>query len=100
MSIEDSLSQNTSFHFSQIEIHNVYSTLRNLDLKKCQRKLLTKILKLSAEIIAPSLTYIFSLSLLSGIYINECIFCASRNSNLSAYCIQNGHILTKMQDVY
>ena len=34
-------------------------------------KIPAKILKLSAEIIAPSLTYIFNLSLESGIYINE-----------------------------
>ena len=67
------LSQNTSFHFSQIEIHNVYSILNNLKANKSTGldKIPAKILKLSAEIIAPSLTYIFNLSLASGIYINE-----------------------------
>ena len=67
------LSQNTSFHFSQIEIHNVYSILNNLKANKSTGldKIPAKILKLSAEIIAPSLTYIFNLSLESGIYINE-----------------------------
>ena len=67
------LSQNTSFHFSQIEIHNVYSILDNLKANKSTGldKIPAKILKLSAEIIAPSLTYIFNLSLASGIYINE-----------------------------
>ena len=34
VSIEDSLSQNTSFHFFPIEIHTVYSTLRNLKANK------------------------------------------------------------------
>ena len=67
------LSQNTSFHFSQIEIHNVYSILNNLKANKSTGldKIPAKILKLSAEIIAPSLTYIFNLSLESGIYINK-----------------------------
>ena len=67
------LSQNTSFHFSQIEIHNVYSILNNLKANKSTGldKIPAKILKLSAEIIAPSLTYIFNLSLESGIYMNE-----------------------------
>ena len=67
------LSQNTSFHFSQIEIHNVYSILNNLKANKSTGldKIPAKILKLSAEIIAPSLTYIFNLSLASAIYINE-----------------------------
>ena len=70
------LSQNTSFHLSQIEIHNVYSILNNLKANKSNKltgldKIPAKILKLSAEIIAPSLTYIFNLSLASGIYINE-----------------------------
>ena len=67
------LSQNTSFHFSQIEIHNVYSILNNLKANKSTGldKIPAKILKLFAEIIAPSLTYIFNLSLESGIYINE-----------------------------
>ena len=67
------LSQNTSFHFSQIEIHNVYSILNNLKANKSTGldKIPAKILKLSAEIIAPSLTYIFNLSLASGIYLNE-----------------------------
>ena len=73
VSILDSLSQNTSFHFCRIEIHNVYSILRNLKANKSTGlvKVPAKILKLFAEIIAPSLTYIFNLSLLSGIYINE-----------------------------
>ena len=73
ISIEDSLSQNTSFHFCPVEINNVYSTLGNLKANKSTGldKIPTKILKLSAEIIAPSLTYIFDLSLLSSIYINE-----------------------------
>ena len=61
------------FQFSQIEIHNVYSILNNLKANKSTGldKIPAKILKLSAEIIAPSLTYIFNLSLESGIYINE-----------------------------
>ena len=66
------LSQNTSFHFTQSEIHNVYSILNNLKANKSTGldKIPAKILKLSAEIIAPSLTYIFNLSLASSIYIN------------------------------
>ena len=56
-----------------ILVDSVASTLR--DLKACKAtsldKIPAKILKLSANIIAPSLTFIFNLSLATGTYIDE-----------------------------
>ncbi|CAB3986869.1 Hypothetical predicted protein [Paramuricea clavata] len=58
---------------SPISVDSVASTLRGL--KACKAtgldKIPAKILKLSANIIAPSLTFIFNLSLATGIYIDE-----------------------------
>ena len=60
---------NTSLIFSSISVHNVVSTFRNQ--KACKATGLDnvppKILKLSTNIIAPSLTFIFKLSLVTGI---------------------------------
>ena len=61
------------FKFSPILVDNVASTLRGLKANKTTGldKIPPKILKLSASIIAPSLTYIFNLSLATGIYIDD-----------------------------
>ena len=53
----------TFLKFSPILVDSVASTLRDL--------IPAKILKLSANIIAPSLTFIFNLSLATGTYIDE-----------------------------
>ena len=52
------------FKFSPIPVDNVASTLRGLKANKTTSldKIPPKILELSASIVAPSLTYIFSLS--------------------------------------
>ena len=61
------------FKFSPIPVENVASTLRGLKANKTTGldKIPAKILKLSASIAAPSLTYIFNLSLATGIYIDD-----------------------------
>ena len=61
------------FKFSPIPVDNVVSTLRGLKANKTTGldKIPPKILKLSASIVAPSLTYIFNLSLATGIYIDD-----------------------------
>ena len=63
----------TFLKFSLILVDSVASTLR--DLKACKAtgldKIPAKILKLSANIIAPSLNFIFNLSLVTGTYIDE-----------------------------
>ena len=57
------------FKFPPILVDNVASTLRGLKANKTTGldKIPPKILKLSASIVAPSLTYIFNLSLATGI---------------------------------
>ena len=63
-------SSDTFFKLSPISVDSVVSTLRGL--KACKAtgldKIPAKILKLSANIIAPSLTFIFNLSLATGVY--------------------------------
>ena len=58
------------FKFSPIPVDNVASALRGLKANKATAldKIPPKTLKLSASIVAPSLTYIFSLCLVTGIY--------------------------------
>ena len=60
------------FVFSQISQINVATSLRRLKVSKAtgMDSIPAKILKMSADIIAPSLTAIFNLSLNSGIYID------------------------------
>ena len=66
-------SSDTFLKLSPISVDSVASTLRGL--KACKAtgldKIPAKILKLSANIIAPSLTFIFNLSLATGVYIDE-----------------------------
>ena len=63
-------SSDTFLKLSPISVDSVASTLRGL--KACKAtgldKIPAKILKLSANIIAPSLTFIFNLSLATGVY--------------------------------
>ena len=61
------------FNFSLIKVGSVFCNLKNLKANKSTGldAILAKILKLAAKIIAPSLTYIFHLSLQSGIYVND-----------------------------
>ena len=64
---------NTSFLFEYINIDNVTTSLMNLKTKKSTGldKIPAKVLKLSADIISPSLTYIFNRSLETGTYIDD-----------------------------
>ncbi len=61
---------NSTFYFSQIKVENIALTLHNLKANKSTGldKIPAKILKLSSDIIAPSLAFIFNLSLETGIY--------------------------------
>jgi len=61
------------FKFSPILVDNVASTLRGLKANEAigLDKIPPKTLKLSASIVAPSVTYIFNLSLATGIYIDD-----------------------------
>ena len=64
---------NSTFYFSQINVENVALTLHNLKANKSTGldKIPAKILKLSSDIIAPSLAFIFNLSLETGIYVDD-----------------------------
>ena len=66
-------SSDTFFKLSPISVDSVASTLRGL--KTCKAtgldKIPAKILKLSANIIARTLTFILNLSLATGVYIHE-----------------------------
>lgn len=63
----------TCFHFSSIPASNVISTLSSLKASKATGldKIPAKILKMASNIIAPSLAFIFNLSLATGIYVND-----------------------------
>ena len=64
---------NNKFNFSLIKVGSVLCNLKNLKANKSTGldAIPAKILKLAAHIIAPSLMYIFNLSLQSGIYVND-----------------------------
>ena len=66
----DNINSCTEFKFSPIPVDNVASTLRGLKANKTTGldKIPPQTLKLSASIVAPSLTYIFNLSLATEIY--------------------------------
>ena len=68
------LEYNTTFCFSDISVHQVLNNLKQLVTSKATGvdKIPAKVLKLSADIIAPSLTTIFNQSLHTGIFINDC----------------------------
>ena len=62
-----------AFRFSNIPVENVALTLKNLKVSKSTGldKIPAKVLKIASSIIAPSLTFIFNLSLSSGIFIDD-----------------------------
>ena len=64
---------NLIFHFSEINVDQVLTNLKQLEASKATGidKIPAKILKISANIIAPSLTIIFNLSLHTGIFISD-----------------------------
>ena len=64
---------NNKFNFSLIKVGSVVCNLKKLETNESigLDAIPAKILKLAAHIIAPSLTYIFNLSLQSGIYVND-----------------------------
>ena len=64
---------NSTFYFSQISVEHVALRLRNLKATKSTGldKIPAKILKFSSDIIAPSLAYIFNLSLETSIYVDD-----------------------------
>ena len=59
--------------FSNLPVESVASTLKNLKVTKSTGldKIPAKVLKIASSIIAPSLTFIFNLSLSSGIFIDD-----------------------------
>ena len=61
------------FNFSEIHIDEVRQQLSNLKISKSTGvdNIQAKVLKLAASIIAPSLIWIFNLSVKTGIYVNE-----------------------------
>ena len=61
------------FNFSEIHLKEVTQQLSNLKILKSTGvdNIPAKALKLAASIIAPSLTWIFNLSIKTGIYVNE-----------------------------
>ncbi len=63
----------TTFHFHRIETDNIAFALMNLEVNKSTGldKIPANVLRLSADIIAPSLTYILNLSLDTGIYVDD-----------------------------
>ncbi len=63
----------TIFHFHSIDVNNIVLPLTNLKVNKSTGldKIPAKVLRLSEDIIVPSLTYIFNLSLYTGICIDE-----------------------------
>ena len=62
-----------TFRFPNIPVENVALTLKNLKVSKSTGldKIPAKVLKIASSIIAPSLTFIFNLSLSSGIFIDD-----------------------------
>ena len=68
----DSSSANL-FHFRTISVNSVALRLSSLSASKStgMDNIPAKVLKITANIIAPSLTYVFNLSLESGIYVDD-----------------------------
>ena len=61
------------FNFSDISIEDVLSTLKHLQTSKSTGldNIPAKMLKIAAHVIAPSLTYIFNLSVSTGIFVDD-----------------------------
>ena len=62
-----------TFYFHHVHIDDIAQALMRLKPNKCTclYKIPAKFLRLSADITAPSFTYIFNLSLDAGIYVDE-----------------------------
>ena len=65
-----------SFHLFvlyPIPVENVLKTLRQLNISKGAGldKIPAKMLRIAADIIAPSLTYIFNLSISTGVFVHD-----------------------------
>ena len=62
-----------SFRFMPIPVENVLKTLRQLNISKGAGldKIPAKMLRIAADIIAPSLTYIFNLSISTGVFVDD-----------------------------
>lgn len=60
-----------SFRFMPILVENVLKTLRQLNISKGTDldKIPAKMLRIAADIIAPSLTYIFNLSVPTAVFV-------------------------------
>jgi hypothetical protein len=78
-SLDSSSSENVNsrssiqFKFSEINVHEVFLLLHKLKTSKSTGidNIPARALKISAEIISPSLTWIFNLSIKTGIYVDE-----------------------------
>ena len=62
-----------SFRFMPIPVENVLKTLRQLNISKGAGldKIPAKMLRIAAEVIAPSVTYIFNLSISTGVFVDD-----------------------------
>ena len=66
-------SNSPSFYFTHIPVENVLMTLRYLKVSKSTGtdKIPAKMLRIAADVIAPSLTFIFNLSLSTGEFVDD-----------------------------
>ncbi len=64
---------NSKFNFHTITETNILKNLKNLKVSKATGAdgIPAKMLKLSCDVIAPSLTYIFNLSISTGVYVDD-----------------------------
>ena len=71
--LENSESTIPSFCFMPIPVENVLKTLRQLNISKGVGldKIPAKMLRIAVDIIAPSLTYIFNLSVSTGVFVDD-----------------------------
>ena len=67
------VSDSPSFHFTYIAVENVLTTLRYLKVSKSTGtdQIPAKMLRITADVIALSLTFIFNLSLSTGIFVDD-----------------------------
>ena len=66
-------STNVNFKFHEISLEEVIWQLRNLKTSKATGidNIPAKVLKISAEVVGPALTWIYNLSIKTGIYVDE-----------------------------
>ena len=62
-----------SFRFIPISVQNVLKTLRQSNISKGAGfdKISAKMLRIAADITAPSLTFIFNLSVSTGVFVDD-----------------------------